>query len=109
MPHRADRGVRPYRTLCVFAENAYNFAIALCRVDVGIDPYGQVALSVFVVRICWCIPRGRGRTPPLRLDWEHGQNLYKREGQAPPLHYDEIICHPEYTKNPRRGEVPPKS
>ena len=68
MPHRADRGVRPYRTLCVFAENAYNFAIALCRVDVGIDPYGQVALSVFVVRICWCTVRGRGRTPPLRRD-----------------------------------------
>ena len=41
---RADRGVRPYRTLCVVAENACNFAIAFCRVDVGIDPYGDFAL-----------------------------------------------------------------
>ena len=47
---RADRVVRPYKTLCVFAENAYNFAIALCRVDVGIDPYGDFARSPFVVQ-----------------------------------------------------------
>ena len=28
MAQRADRGVRPYRALCVFAENACNFVIA---------------------------------------------------------------------------------
>ena len=37
---RADRVVRPYRTFCVFADGACNFAIACRRVDVGIDPYG---------------------------------------------------------------------
>ena len=45
--HRADRVVRPYRTFYVFAENACNFAIAYRRVDVGIDPYGDFALSPF--------------------------------------------------------------
>ena len=54
---RADRGVRPYRTLCDFAENACSFVIARCRVDVGIDPYGQVALSPFGVRFCGCAVR----------------------------------------------------
>ena len=37
--HRADRGVRPYRTLCEVADDLCNFVIAYCRVDVGIDPY----------------------------------------------------------------------
>ena len=46
---RADRVVRPYRTFYVFAENACNFAIAYRRVDVGIDPYGRIALSLFAV------------------------------------------------------------
>ena len=64
--HRADRVVRPYRTLCLFAENACNFVIACRRVDVGIDPYRDFTGSPFVVRFCRCAPRGRGRTPPLR-------------------------------------------
>ena len=38
LPRRADRVVRPYRTLCEVAENAYNFAIASCRGERGIDP-----------------------------------------------------------------------
>ena len=63
---RADRVVRPYRTLCLFAENACNFVIACRRVDVGIDPYRDFTKSPFVVRFCRCAPRGRGRTPPLR-------------------------------------------
>ena len=63
---RADRVVRPYRTFFVFAENACNFVIACRRVDVGIDPYGDFALLPFVMRICFCILRGRRRTPPLR-------------------------------------------
>ena len=63
---RADRVVRPYRTLCLFAENACNFVIACRRVDVGIDPYRDFTRSPFVVRFCRCAPRGRGRTPPLR-------------------------------------------
>ena len=63
---RADRGVRPYRTLCVFADSASDFAIAHCRVDVGIDPYGDFARSPFIARFCWCALCGRGRTPPLR-------------------------------------------
>ena len=50
LPKRADRVVRPYRTLCVFAEGICNFAIAYCRVDVGIDPYGHIAGSPFVVQ-----------------------------------------------------------
>ena len=66
LPQWADSGVRPYRTFYVFAENACNFAIAFCRVDVGIDPYGRIALSPFVVWICWRTARGRGRTLPLR-------------------------------------------
>ena len=35
---RADRVVRPYRTLCGIADGFCNFAIARCRVDVGITP-----------------------------------------------------------------------
>ena len=68
---RVDRGVRPYKTFYVFAENAYNFAIAHCRVDVGIDPYGDFTLSPFVVRICGRIPRGQGRTPPLQEKYKY--------------------------------------
>ena len=40
---RADRGVRPYRAFYVVADGSCNFAIAPCRVDVGIDPYGDFA------------------------------------------------------------------
>ena len=76
MPHRADRGVRPYRTLCDFADGAYNFAIAHCRVDVGIDPYGDFTLSPFVVRICGRIPRGQGRTPPLQEKYKYVRSLH---------------------------------
>ena len=54
---RADRVVRPYRTLCVFAEGICNFVIAHCRVDVGIDPYGHFTLLPLIVRICWCTVR----------------------------------------------------
>ena len=46
---RADRVVRPYRTFCVFADGFCNFAIAFCRGERGIDPYGDFALSPFVV------------------------------------------------------------
>ena len=61
---RADRGVRPYRTLCGFADNACKFSIAPCRVDVGIDPYGHITLSPFIVRVCGCVLRGRGKPRP---------------------------------------------
>ncbi len=43
--HRADRGVRPYRTFYVAADGFCNFVIAHRRVDVGIDPYGRIALA----------------------------------------------------------------
>ena len=49
--------VRCRRALC-------NFAIAYRRVDVGIDPYRRIALSPFVVQICGCILRGRGKPLP---------------------------------------------
>ena len=62
---RADRVVRPYRTFYDFAENACNFTIAYCRVDVGIDPYGDFVWSPFIVRCWWCALRGRGKPLPL--------------------------------------------
>ena len=62
--HRADRGVRPYRTLCVVAENACNFAIAYCRGERGIDPYGQFSYLPSVVQIFPCALRGRGKPRP---------------------------------------------
>ena len=62
---RADRGVRPYRTFYSFTDGAYNFAIASCRVDVGIDPYGDFVWSPFIVRFCRCTVRGRGKPLPL--------------------------------------------
>ena len=46
---RADRVVRPYRTLCVFADGVCNYIIAFCRVDVGIDPYEDITFSPSVV------------------------------------------------------------
>ena len=46
---RADRVVRPYRTFYGFADGMCNFVIACRRVDVGIDPYGDLTLSPFVV------------------------------------------------------------
>ena len=55
---RADRGVRPYRALCIFADGAYNFVIAPRRVDVGIDPYGDFAWSPVVVRVCFAFCAG---------------------------------------------------
>ena len=62
--HRADRGVRPYRTLCVFADGACNFVIASCRGERGIDPYGHLSLSPFVVRFRLCVLHGRGKPLP---------------------------------------------
>ena len=47
---RADRGVRPYRTFYGFADGACNFVIAFCRGERGIDPYGRIMLSPFVVQ-----------------------------------------------------------
>ena len=64
LPQWADRGVRPYRTFYVFAENACNFAIAFFRVDVGIDPYGHITLLPHIVRFCNCVLRGRGKPRP---------------------------------------------
>ena len=65
LPPRADRVVRPYKTLCVFADSVCNFAIAHCRGARGIDPCGQITLPPFVVRFCGCELRRRGRTPLL--------------------------------------------
>ena len=61
---RADRGVRPYRTLCDLADGVCGYAIARCRVDVGIDPYGNVTRSPLVVLVCLSILRGRGKPRP---------------------------------------------
>ena len=64
---RADRVVRPYRTFYVFADGVCNFAIAFCRVDVGIDPYGRYARSPFVVQFRWYIlPGGASPAPTVR-------------------------------------------
>ena len=61
---RADRGVRPYKTVCVFADGLCNFAIAYRRVDVGIDPYRHFSYSPSVVQICPCVLHGRGDPLP---------------------------------------------
>ena len=42
---RADRGVRPYRTLCGLADGFCSFATASCRGERGIDPYELYVLS----------------------------------------------------------------
>ena len=70
---RADRGVRPYRTLYVCADGVCNFAIAFCWVDVGTDPYGHRAGSPLCILICDCTLRGRCRAPPLRHDRGNGE------------------------------------
>ena len=61
---RADRIVRPYKTVCVFADGLCNFAIAYRRVDVGIDPYRHFSYSPSVVQICPCVLHGRGESLP---------------------------------------------
>ena len=58
------------------AENAWNFAIAYCRVDVGIDPYGDFAWSPHIVRFCVCALQGRGKTPPLRRFLRRGADVW---------------------------------
>ena len=60
----ADRVVRPYRALCGVADRTCNFAIAHCRGDVGIAPYGDFAKSPFVVRFQSCVLRGRVEPRP---------------------------------------------
>ena len=60
------QGRPPLQDVLRFRRTLCNFAIAHRRVDVGIDPYGQIALSPFAVRFCGCTLHGRGRTPPLR-------------------------------------------
>ena len=75
---RADRGVRPYRTLCVFADGACNFAVAFCRGERGIDPYGHFTLSAFVVRFCSCVLRGRRKPcPTLRRNRAIPEKVHK--------------------------------
>ena len=70
---RADRGVRPYRTFYGVADGGCNFAIAYCRVDVGIDPYGRIALSPRMRANLPVHPARAGQGPPLRYGetWQH--------------------------------------
>ena len=73
----------PLQNVLRFRRTSCNFVIAFCRVDVGIDPYGDFALSPFVVQFCDCILRGRSRTPPLRLDKKCNLNLQQAGGVEP--------------------------
>ena len=77
------QGRSPLQNILQFRRTSRNFAIAHRRVDVGIDPYGDFALSPFVVQFCDCILRGRGRTPPLRLDKKCNLNLQQAGGVEP--------------------------
>ena len=104
---RADRVVRPYRALCIFADGAYNFVIAPRRVDVGIDPYGDFAWSPVVVRVCFCILRGRGRTPPLRRFGRSCDIAGVRVSLGDtPIHrkHRQVHCQQQDDRNDRQGD-----
>ena len=58
------QGRPPLQDVLRLRRTSCNFAIAFCRVDVGIDPYGDFALLPFVVRFCGCNLRGRGLPRP---------------------------------------------
>ena len=58
------QGRPPLQDVLRLRRTSCNFAIAFCRVDVGIDPYGDFALLPFVVRFCGCNLRGRGSPRP---------------------------------------------
>ena len=70
---RADRGVRPYNALYVVAEGSCDSAITFCRVDVGIDPYGRIALSPRMRANLPVHPARAGQDLPLRYGetWQH--------------------------------------
>ena len=81
MPHGRTGSSAPTERFTVSPMVRCNFVIAHRRGERGIDPYRDFTLSPHIVRFCGCILRGRGRTPPLRLDWQHGQNPHQRAGQ----------------------------
>ena len=101
--HRADRGVRPYRALCVCVDGVYRFAIAFCRVDVGIDPYGDFAcrrtLCDFAFASC---TGGASPAPTVRRAFR----IFQIGAAAPPrrLLPTLLIIIPPLT---RRGKTPP--
>ena len=102
------QGRPPLQGVLRFRRTLCNFAIAHRRVDVGIDPYGQIALSPFAVRFCGCTLHGRGRTPPLRNRGEFcgfalvRPNLQRRTAQSfrhgcavpPPFTQGRLWCIP---------------
>ena len=69
---RADRGVRPYKTLCVFADGVCNSAITHCLGERGIDPYGHIAFLPMVFTILRLHPARERQAPPLRYDEVRG-------------------------------------
>ena len=102
---RADRVVRPYKTLRVFADGVCRFAIAFCAGGVEPLPYGNSgglyggALVRSDLQHCTAqsFRHGFAVPPPFtqgRL-WmvqtrRRGRKPHQRAEQAPPLRYDEI-------------------
>ena len=112
---RVDRVVRPYKTLCGIADGFCNFAIARCRVDVGITPtvimQRRRALCEFVGA-----SRAGGVEPRPYVTTKRGGSSEGttshpfRHGFAvpPPLgHQGEALVRRK--KVPPGDEVPPKS
>ena len=90
---RADRVVRPYRTLCGVADGVCRFANAICRGERGIDPNRHITRSPIVVRICWCVLRGRGKPLPYANLTDSARSPTRR---APlPLPLGEVSEHSE--------------
>ena len=109
----------PLQNVLRFRRTSCNFVIASCRVDVGIDPYKRITDSPGCIRVCrrvppggqrrpplqvhavshWrgqicdILPRGRGRTPPLRLDRQPNTNPRPvRAGVILFLHHANIVA-----------------
>ena len=101
---RADRGVRPYRTLCVFALTRAILQLRaagsmwvstptnVLRLRVGASVFvGACCCADRVVRPYGCIP--------FRIGACGFAILCRREGQAHPLRYDETRSAPRNRKN----------
>ena len=102
------QGRPPLQNVVRFRRRCVQFCDSPCRVDVGIDPYKCFTSSHWCIRFCRCVLPGGQSRPPL----PGAMQKQKREGQAPPLRYDETRDSSERTALPLisrlRRQLPPR-
>ena len=94
---RADRGVRPYRTLCGFADGLCNFAIAFCRGERGIDLYGDFCMAAVRCAFLVVRPAREGQSLSPTQIWSLIAKALYLKTYSPSPHPSAFGCHLPHT------------